>query len=403
MKDFDEFDETEEETEVEQKDDNNNMVKIIIIVIIAILVLLILIGIFSSSKKKTTNTDPLNTITMQESITFELNGDEKMSINVGEKFDDPGFEASSTENGSLKAFVEVTGTVDTSKVGTYEINYVLIYDGTTRQKVRTVEVVQDGETQQPETPPSSGGNTGGGGGGTSTNDANSVVSISLKGASNIVIFKGVAYQDAGAYATNKHGGDISGNISTSGSVNTNNTGTYTLTYSITSSTGQVKSVSRKVTVVDMSAQIRPNTENYTNQDVSLNISVNADHFSHIILPNGQKVTQSSYTHTVSANGQYSFQVYNTDGLAKKYTYHVKNIDKQSPTGSCTITHGSEGSVITINARDNVGIGLYGYNDKKYKSNTLSFKGYFKHGTSIKVSFYDYANNVGTATCVAPAR
>lgn len=401
MKDFDEFDETEE-SEVEQKDENNNTVKIIIIVVIAILVLLILLGIFSSSKKKTTNTDPLSTITMQESITFELNGDEKMSVKVGEQFNDPGFEASSTQNGNLSSFVEVTGTVDTSKVGTYEINYVLIYDGTTRQKVRTVEVVQDGEEQpqQPATPPSSGGNSGGG---QPVDDSTSVVNISLKGSANIVIFKGVAYQDAGARATNKHGGDISGNISTSGSVNTNNTGTYTITYSITSSTGQVKSVSRKVTVVDMSAQITPNTENYTNQDVSLRINVNADHFSHIILPNGQKVTQSSYTHTVSANGSYSFQVYNTDGLAKKYTYHVKNIDKQSPTGSCTITHGSEGSVITINARDNVGIGLYGYNDKKYKSNTLSFKGYFKQGTSIKVTFYDYANNTGTATCVAPAR
>ena len=412
MNDFDEFDQMDEidDNEDEQSDnsgnkDNSNMIKYIIIGVIVVLVLLILLGVYSSAKKNKNNGNdgPINTITDQDSITFELVGDKKITVILGQQFSDPGFVASSKKNGNLSSFVEVDGTVDVNKVGKYEIVYTLVYDGSTKQLMRTVEVVEDGDSSGENNNGNSDGDDGNNNGSGTVDDPNSTVSISLNGSSTVYIFKGVNYNDAGARATNKNGADISNRISTSGGVNTGSVGSYTITYSVSNSSGQVKSVSRQVHVLDMNATITPNNKNYTNQDVDLNINVQADRFSYIVLPNGQKVSQSNYTFKVSSNGSYSFQVYNDVGLAKKYTYNVKNIDKEKPTGSCTVSHGSNGSVITISAKDNIGIALYGYNDKKYNTNKLTFNGFFQQGLTINVSFYDFAGNYGTASCVAPAR
>ncbi len=408
MNDFDEFDDfgdNDEEVDTrsnyddfESNDEKKpSTMKIIIIAIIVFLILLIIWGIYSSGKKKSTTTeDPADTIILQESVVFELNGDEKITLVVGETFVDPGYSAESSTNGSLNSFVEINGGVDTNVVGVYEITYTLIYDGTARELVRTIEVVQDENSSNSNNSSEENNNN-------NTTVDTSEVNISLNGASSIYIFKGVSYQDPGASATNKDGVDISGNIVISGNVDTSNTGTYTLTYSITNSSNQTKSVSRQVYVLDMSAEITPSTIYYTNEDVTLTINVSADRFGYIILPDGQKVTQSTYSYKVSSNQSYSFEVHNEVGLVKKYTFPVKNIDKEVPTGSCTITHGSSGSQISISANDNIGISAYAYNDKMYKSSTLTFGGYFKEGLTVSVGFYDKAGNYGTASCVSPAR
>lgn len=399
MNDFDEFDDLDNKDEdidtrsnyddFETGEEKKSIVPIIIVAVIVILIILVLWSVYSSSKKNA-NKDPVpNTITMQESIDFSLIGEEKITLKVGEEFVDPGFNAESSTNGSLSSFVETTGGVDINVVGVYEITYTLIYDGTTRVLVRTIEVVQDGEQQETPAP--------------SVDNLDSDISIALNGASSLYIFRGVNYQDAGAKATNKEGVDVSSSIVTSGGVDTSNTGTYTITYSITNSSNETKSVSRKVEVLDMTAELKPSTNYYTNEDIEIIISVSADRFSHIILPDGTKVTKTYYSYKVSSNQSYSFQVYNEVGLAKKYTYTVKNIDKEKPTGSCTITHESSGSKITMTAQDNIGISLYAYNGKTYNSNTLTFSKYFKQGTSVEVGFYDKAGNLGTAKCTAPAR
>jgi hypothetical protein len=74
----------------------------------------------------------------------------------------------------------------------------------------------------------------------------------MTGSSNITINAGTSYTDQGATATDNINGTIS--VTTSGSVNTNTVGTYTITYNATDSSGNAATpVTRTVTVVDATA------------------------------------------------------------------------------------------------------------------------------------------------------
>ncbi len=73
--------------------------------------------------------------------------------------------------------------------------------------------------------------------------------IRLNGASNEMISQGMTYRDPGATATDNVDGDITNRIVVSGSVNTNNPGTYTLRYNVSDAAGNAAAtVSRNVTV-----------------------------------------------------------------------------------------------------------------------------------------------------------
>lgn len=52
-----------------------------------------------------------------------LNGDAEMTVEAGSEFSDPGYTATDNYDGDLTDKVSVTGDVDTSKPGDYEIKY----------------------------------------------------------------------------------------------------------------------------------------------------------------------------------------------------------------------------------------------------------------------------------------
>lgn len=52
-----------------------------------------------------------------------LNGDAEMTVEAGSEFGDPGYTATDNYDGDLTDKVSVTGDVDTSKPGDYEIKY----------------------------------------------------------------------------------------------------------------------------------------------------------------------------------------------------------------------------------------------------------------------------------------
>ena len=52
-----------------------------------------------------------------------LKGEKEIVINVGDKFEDPGVTATDNVDGDLSSLVKKTGSVDTSKAGTYTITY----------------------------------------------------------------------------------------------------------------------------------------------------------------------------------------------------------------------------------------------------------------------------------------
>lgn len=345
----------------------------------------------NSSKETVTETP----IVSEENVRFNLNGEENIILNIGDTYEELGFYAISDSKGDIRSHVEVDGDVDTSIAGTYEITYTLKYNGVVRELVRTIKVKGEGEETEETDKKDEESDVADDG------DENSIMSLYLNGEASIYVFKGMKYEDAGARAVNKNDVDVSDKIVTTGNVDTSIVGTYTITYSITDSKNREVSVSREVKIVDMKATIKPNVAHYTKDDIKLVISVEADEFSHIILPNGEKITNNNYEYQVSKNGKYSFEVYNQAGLGKRYTYTVNNIDKEIPTGSCEVTHNKNGSVITISAKDNIGMGLYVYNNKKYNTNKLTFSGYLPQNKVIQVGFFDKAGNYGTASCVVP--
>ncbi len=73
---------------------------------------------------------------------LELLGAQKIAMNVGATYAEPGYRAVGVDGTDLTARVEVSGTVDASKAGTYTLTYRLTDgDGRTVTVQRTVEVV----------------------------------------------------------------------------------------------------------------------------------------------------------------------------------------------------------------------------------------------------------------------
>ncbi len=82
-------------------------------------------------------------------IVIGLNGDEDTYVLVGEEYLEAGAHATEPTDGVLNDAIEVSGKVDTSKPGDYEVTYrVSDSSGHTAEAVRTVHVVDEMETMQ---------------------------------------------------------------------------------------------------------------------------------------------------------------------------------------------------------------------------------------------------------------
>jgi len=73
--------------------------------------------------------------------------------------------------------------------------------------------------------------------------------IQLNGGGSVMVPFGGPWNDPGATATDNVDGDVSGRIRTSGFVNVNEPGTYTVTYSVTDAAGNTATETRQVTVL----------------------------------------------------------------------------------------------------------------------------------------------------------
>ena len=108
---------------------------------------------------------------------------------------------------------------------------------------------------------------GGGGGGGSADTIAPV--ISLNGANEVTLFVGEAYNEEGATATDDRDGVV--NVSTSGSVDTDTIGVYTITYTASDAAGNSASATRTVNAVERDTT--PETFTFTDEvDVELNVS-----------------------------------------------------------------------------------------------------------------------------------
>ena len=132
-------------------------------------------------------------------------------------------------DGDLTSSIVVSGSVDTSTIGTYTLTYnVSDTSGNAADPVtRTVNVV---DTTAPV--------------------------ITLLGDNPMTIEVGTTFTDPGATASDAGDGDLTSSIVVTGSVDTSTLGTYTLTYNVSDTSGNAADpVTRTVNVVDTTAPV----------------------------------------------------------------------------------------------------------------------------------------------------
>jgi len=153
--------------------------------------------------------------------TITILGQKEITIAVGSTYQDQGAIASDLHDGDLTSKITTSGTVNTSKVGTYTITYKVTDSSNNEATItRTVHVVDE---EKPV--------------------------ITLNGSATVTIEYGYGYNDAGAKAQDNYDGDLTSKIQVVSNVNPDKIGTYTVTYNVTDANGNVaQTVTRTVKV-----------------------------------------------------------------------------------------------------------------------------------------------------------
>ncbi len=314
-----------------------------------------------------------NPIPSKNEIIFALFGESNLTINVGDKYIDPGFYAINEDKINETDKVKVSGQVNTSKPGIYVITY--IYDSKVLK--RTIEVLE-----------------------TTVVDNSSLI---LNGSDEITIDLGTPYVEPGFEARDINGDSLNDKVVVTGTVNTFEEGTYKLIYSVINSEGKEYTKTRTIKVVNNNLTINLEVTNtdLTNKDVSVSVYVKGNEFAYLTYPN-QTVTRNIVsTYTISENGTYTFKVFNQNGKEFTKTITISNIDKTAPTGSCSAILNLSSTEIKVNAYDDHGIYKYDYLDNQTiinSNNNTSFIYNKKTSKNIYVKVYDLAGNTKLLTC-----
>lgn len=251
-------------------------------------------GVSATATSTTKADDIIPVITLLGSATEE--------VNEGGSWIDPGATASDNLDGDISGNIVVTGTVDTNTIGTYTLSYDVIdaagnAAATVTRSVRVVDITlpvisligSSTITHRQGTAYTDAGATA-----TDANDGDLTSSIITTGllfntntvgsytirynvsdsegnaatevtrtvnvtdqtapvisvsSSSLNITQGIPYIDSGVTATDNNDGDITADIVTTGSVDVNTIGTYTLNYSVTDAAGNTGTATRTVNVV----------------------------------------------------------------------------------------------------------------------------------------------------------
>ncbi len=235
----------------------------------------------------------------------------------------------------------------------------------------------------------------------------SIPVLTLVGEKTRTIPKGSTYNETGYNAIDERDGNITDKVKVSGNVDTSKPGTYKLIYSVTNSRNKVSKQERTIIVnesddVDLKITHFLNPSEITKKDVTITIKVSGNEYKSIVLPDNSESKNSEVSYTVYKNGIYDFIVYDTNNNSEVYSVEVKNIKKDPPSGSCTVTYenNNERSVLVVNANDKGTISSYEiYNDDEFlikqKTDSYSFKDY---PLNTKVKMTDVISQSSTITC-----
>ncbi len=238
-----------------------------------------------------------------------INGANPMTLTVGTEYSEPGATAADDTDGNISANIQITGTVDTTIIGTYTITYTVSdAAGNVATATRTVNVVESSpiDTTAPF--------------------------IALKYDNPMVVIAGYTYTEPGAIAWDGVDGDISANIQISGNVDSSTLGTYTITYTISDAAGNTATATRTVNVVNTAPVFNKiSTESYFQEHIISTNAVGAkDVYAIDIDGDGDNDVLSASTsdnkvawyqndgsgnfteHSISTNALYAYDVYAMD-------------------------------------------------------------------------------------------
>ena len=143
----------------------------------------------------------------------------------------------------------------------------------------------------------------------------------LNGDSEIELELGAEYIEHGVKVTDNLDPDIESKLKISGTVNTNNAGTYQIKYNATDHAGNIAEQKvRTVKVIPISANVEYSETKLTNQNVTVTLT-----------PSVQLVTNTELTYTFTENGEHTFTLTDLEGNTLNKTVKVDWIDKEPPT------------------------------------------------------------------------
>lgn len=186
--------------------------KVIIIIILSIfmLVLGLFLYVFNNQQIKKNS---------RETIDLILFGNQKIIINQGEKYIEPGYYAINNKGEIKTSEVVVTPTeIDTNKAGTYYINYVI------GNKIRQRIVVVNQKEEK------------------------GILSLNLKGDNPMFLKVGEEYVEPGYEAFDTVDGILTNFVKVTGTINTGERGIYTLTYEVKNKDGELITKTRIINV-----------------------------------------------------------------------------------------------------------------------------------------------------------
>ena len=327
--------------------------KVFIIGIVLVIILIVLMS-FLFLNKKITNY-------------LILEGEENITIYQGVDYVEPGYNAYNSKDEDLSNEVIIRSTLDTNKIGEYEITYTI--GNITKTRIITVIAKPEEYTY--------------------------IYLKTINNDINVYLKVNDEYVEPGYQVFSSTGLDLTSQVKITGSVDTSKKGTYKLIYSVVDSNNVTITATRTVIVTDTEIGLSLDNEKYTNKDVNIEVKVIDNYFDYMILPDNTKVTENTYSYKVSKNGTYTFKVYNTKGISKEKSIKVKNIDKTPPTGSCNGSYKEGKSTININAKDNIGINKYIINGTEYTKNNITINNEIK---TAQIKIYDNAGNFKVISC-----
>lgn len=151
-----------------------------------------------------------------------LKGDNPLILEVGTDYQEAGAIAEDNADGDISNQIQTIDNIDTSKLGIYQVTYQVTDSSANQTEViRMVEVV---DTVAPE--------------------------LTLQGEQEVTMELGDDYDEAGATASDNYDGDLSEQVTVTGSIDTSQVGVYQLTYVVRDSSGNITSMIRTINVID---------------------------------------------------------------------------------------------------------------------------------------------------------